>query len=52
MIRKCPGCGTTSKKKFRVNIVRDDFEARCDCGYEHKLMEKNEKQRVENELGW
>ena len=29
IIKKCPGCGTTSKKKFRVN---KDIIA-CSCGY-------------------
>lgn len=40
---KCPGCGTTSKKKLRVEIVGKSFNATCDCGYMHKT---NKKERI------
>ena len=43
-MKKCPGCGTTSKKKLSVQIIGNDFRASCICGYKHKLVKdiKNE----------
>lgn len=40
MIKKCPGCGTSDKKKFSIEEIGKSFKAKCICGYEHKPNEK------------